>query len=339
MKKWKECLRWKSDEMPETTEAIVVVSKKGKVKCLSYKHWNEQNKSYSIRKDKKYSILTNRGKQRYEKNVCASKGKYQYVTIRGQALSVHRLVAKAFIPNPENKPQVNHIDGNRSNNHYKNLEWVTNSENMEHAIKSGLMRKRKSFESISKKDLRVIESDLKEGISATRISEKLEKRVSHETIRMYKIKNKISVPTKIKKRKRKSDEYYKTKARERWELKTYDDNIINEVMNKYNEGYPKSEVNVANLDDIINKINKTETRINFSINASIVRTIKTEDVGISVRKDTGKYRFRLGRDIHAKDGFETKEKAIKYKYNFLKEYVKGKVRWEEEYEKNSIGGF
>ena len=52
---------------------------------------------------------------------------------------VHRLIAIEFIPNPHNKPQINHIDGNSLNNNINNLEWVTDSENKYHAYKNNLI--------------------------------------------------------------------------------------------------------------------------------------------------------------------------------------------------------
>ena len=58
-----------------------------------------------------------------------------YVDGNRKHISIHRLVAIAFIPNPDNKREVNHIDGNRRNNCVDNLEWVTPKENVNHAFK------------------------------------------------------------------------------------------------------------------------------------------------------------------------------------------------------------
>lgn len=71
------------------------------------------------------------------KILSARKGgiKYENPTV----LHVHRLVAEAFLPVIEGKNCVNHIDGDKANNHLNNLEWVTNKENTAHAIQNGLM--------------------------------------------------------------------------------------------------------------------------------------------------------------------------------------------------------
>ncbi|CDQ39975.1 HNH endonuclease [Virgibacillus salexigens] len=67
-------------------------------------------------------------------------GGYKFVRLRingkPKQLLVHRLVAKAFIPNPDNKPVVNHIDSDRLNPKKSNLEWVTHKENSEHMVNS-----------------------------------------------------------------------------------------------------------------------------------------------------------------------------------------------------------
>ncbi len=69
---------------------------------------------------------------------------YLWVSAPKQHL-LHRLVAKVFIPNPDNKEQVNHIDGNKKNVHVNNLEWVTNKENAQHAHDNSLQPKTKKI--------------------------------------------------------------------------------------------------------------------------------------------------------------------------------------------------
>lgn len=77
------------------------------------------------------------------------KGGYQFVMLQyrkqKKLFPVHRLVALAFIPNPDNKPEVNHIDAIKDNNCVSNLEWVTGEENFKHAIDNGLVKTTGTF--------------------------------------------------------------------------------------------------------------------------------------------------------------------------------------------------
>ncbi len=88
--------------------------------------------------------VSNQGRVRHGKRILGGSlhnDGYIFITIKGKQIPLSHIVAEAFIKNPENKPEVNHKDGNRQNNFVDNLEWNTSSENQEHAIRTNLQPK------------------------------------------------------------------------------------------------------------------------------------------------------------------------------------------------------
>jgi hypothetical protein len=110
-------------------EGLYQVSNEGQVKSLARTIVRSDGQNKTIEEKVLKSGMSSKGYLQI--NLCRN-GKQKTVKI-------HRLVAETFIPNPKNKPEVNHKDGKKGNNLFSNLEWATPSENIRHAYHTGLM--------------------------------------------------------------------------------------------------------------------------------------------------------------------------------------------------------
>lgn len=129
-------------------EGLYQVSNLGKIKRVMF-----TNGKYSFKKERLLNKFLINGYEKVELNKNGI----------GKPKFIHRLVAEAFIPNPENKLQVNHIDGNKQNNCISNLEWATPSENTKHAYMTGLAKSPNinKYGNLNHSSKEVIQYDLK----------------------------------------------------------------------------------------------------------------------------------------------------------------------------------
>jgi NUMOD4 motif/HNH endonuclease len=118
-------------------EGYYEISENGIIKSLEKEVNNSKTTKRIVKERIRKPFITKKGYVQ----IMLSKHKINY------KFYVHRLVAINFVDNPYNKLEVNHIDGNKQNNHFLNLEWCTRAENNKHAFDIGLKENKKGSDS------------------------------------------------------------------------------------------------------------------------------------------------------------------------------------------------
>lgn len=139
-----------------------MVSNIGRIKSVDHKVPHPTLKEYTVKGKVRKPLLNHSGYFRIQ------------LAHRGEYMAVHRIVALAFIPNPNKLKEVNHINGVKSDNRVENLEWCSRSENHNHALRTGLLRPPRGSKHWNSKldemQVKVIRACASEGITGYKLA-------------------------------------------------------------------------------------------------------------------------------------------------------------------------
>ena len=210
---------------------------------------NNINTNYFVNRSGVIIKIKKDGKK-YTMKPYQKKSGYMVVTLHvlknEYKIYVHRIVALAFIDNPFYRDEINHIDGDKTNNNVDNLEWCTHKENMDHAVKHGLIMKstKSKLCKHTKKDIervcKLIESNkyqLMEISDITGISRPLISDIKNKLIYTDISKKYDFTKYNLKAKKKNKDKYYS-----RNHYKSYNDEILIKICKMLENGYTMKEI-------------------------------------------------------------------------------------------------
>jgi len=292
---------------------------------------------YTIRED---GVITNVTTNTIKKSRIGKNG-YPVLNLYSNGFSkqeyIHRLVAKTFIPNPENKRTVNHIDGIKTNNHVSNLEWATDSENIKHAYDNGLNNQPKLH---TEDELLNLYERFKTGESFDEIAKSINCATSAITVNLRKLLIKlgkeIELDHYIAANKNISMKQAGINKRHNTNIKMICTKTLKVLQTFTSIAQAKEYLNKPSSGPISNALNKV-SKIGYGFHwlysdSDIDDYTNTKEsavwharkplgkskyIGIRLRKDTGKYSVRCkGKSLGC---FTTEKEALEYRNKYARD--------------------